>query len=178
MACGESIAAVGVAALLAVFAVSGPACADPAISNAAKTTADNAAPRAPRAVAGQISQVDGVNRSIDSGQISASARDSRAASTAQLATPTHPASSTQIAAPSAGRNTQVSAIVGQDRCDPSASTAKQPECAQILDTRGDDFAGGGTDNTPSTVDSQATSDDLVNGIVSSGTGSVVHLPPK
>jgi hypothetical protein len=178
MASGDSIVSAGVAALLALFVVSNPAEADPAISNAAKTTADNAAPRPPRAAAGQISQVDGVNRSIESGQISASPRDSRAASAAQLATPTHPAASTQIAAPAAGRNTQVSAIVGQDRCDPTAPTAQQPECAQILDTRGDDFAGGGTDNTPSTVDSQATSGDLVNGIVSSGTGSVVHLPPK
>ena len=178
MAGAYFILAVGVAALLALFVVSSPAEADPAISNPAKTTADNAAPRPPRAAEGQISQVDGVNRSTKSGQISASPGDSRATSAAQLATPTHPTASAQIAAPAAGRNTQVSAIIGQDRCDPTAPTAKQPECAQILDTRGDDFAGGGTDNTPSTVNTQATSDDLVNGIVSSGTGSVVHLPPK
>ena len=178
MASGDSIVSAGVAALLALLVVGSPAEADPALSNAAKTSADNAAPRPARAAAGQISQVNGAKRSIDSGQISASSRDSRAASAAQLATPAHPAASTQIAAPSAGRNTQVSAIVGQDRCDPTASTANQPECAQILDKRGDDFAGGRTDNTPSTVDSEATSGDLVNGIVSSGTGSVVQLPPK
>ena len=84
-------------------------------------------PRPDGAAAGQISQVNAPNRNVDSGQISAPPRDSRAASQVQLAAPAHPAASTQIAAPSAGRNTQVSAIVGHDRCDPAAPTAKQPE---------------------------------------------------
>jgi hypothetical protein len=174
---GVSVVSMGAAALFGLLVIS-PAWADPAVSNAAKTTADNAAPRPARAQAGQINQVDGLSRNVDSGQISAPSRASRAASAAQLATATHPAASTQIAAPSAGRNTQVSAIVGQDRCDPTAPTAKQPECAQILDKRGDEFAGARTGNTPSTVDSQAASGDLVSGIISSGTGTVVQLPPK
>jgi hypothetical protein len=83
----------------------------------------------------------------------------------------------QIAAPSARRSTQISAIVGQDRCDPAAPTAREPECARILDKRGDEFVRSGTDNTTTTVDSNK-SDELVNGIISSGTGSVVQLPPK
>jgi hypothetical protein len=177
MSGGASVVSMGVAALLAVLVINSPAIADPPASSSAKTTADNAGTRPAGAAAGQISQVDARKRDVDSGQISASPRDSSAASAAQLAMPAHPAASAQIAAPSAGRNTQVSAIVGKDRCDPAAPTAQQAECAQILDQRGDDFAGRGTDNTPSTVDS-ATSGDLVNGIISSGTGSVVQLPPK
>jgi hypothetical protein len=90
----------------------------------------------------------------------------------------HPAAPAQIAAPAAGRNTQVQVIAGHDRCDPASPQAGAPECARIPENRAQDFQTAIADATANTVDSSAPSADLVNGILSSGTGTVVQLPPK
>jgi hypothetical protein len=99
-----------------------------------------------------------------------------ATNAAQLNTPRRDAASTQLGSAAAGRNTRVFAVKGHDRCDPASADANQPDCGRILDRRADDFANGAVDKTPSTVDPNGTSSDLVNGIVSGGTGSVVQLP--
>ena len=76
MAGGASIVSVGLAVILGVLAINSPANADPPNPNSAKTTADNAATQPVGVEAGQIGQVGARKRSVNSGQISASPRDS------------------------------------------------------------------------------------------------------
>jgi hypothetical protein len=118
----------------------------------------------------------------DTGAVQLSGHPPRAANAAgvsQLTPATgQPTAPAQITRPAAGRNTQVSAVAGHDRCDPASPEAKAPECARIPENRPDDFQAGPTDATTNTVDPNAPSQDLVNGILSGGTGTVVQLPPK
>jgi hypothetical protein len=132
------------------------------------------------AAATQIGQAGTPQTDTGAEQLSGhAARPSNAAGVSQLtAPPSHPAAPAQIIRPAAGHNTQVSVVVGHDRCDPASPDAKAPECARIPERRPDDFQSGPTDATVDTVHPDAPSQDLVNGILSSGTGTVVQLPQK
>jgi hypothetical protein len=137
-------------------------------------------PASSGAAATQIGQAGAPQSDTNAQQLSG--RGSRAASAAGVSqlTPAsgHPTAPAQIAHPAAGRNIQVGAVVGRDRCDPASPEASRPECARIPENRPDDFQTGPTDATANTVDPNAPSQDLVNGILSGGTGTVVQLPPK
>ncbi len=139
--------------------------------------ADQVADHASRNLTGVVQLAAPAARPAAPAQIAAPAP--RPAGQAQIAGPAaRPATPAQITAPAAGRNTQVQAIAGHDRCDPASPEARAPECARIPENRAQDFQPATADATANTVDSGAPSSDLVNGILSSGTGSVVQLPPK
>jgi hypothetical protein len=147
--------------------------AGPTVSNQADTAPSSAPTPTP-------SRRGEVRHDLDADQITppATRPSGDAAATAQLTHAGHGASQSQIGSPAAGRNPRVADIKGHDRCDAAAPGPKPAECDRILDRRADEFAGDSPDRTPSTVDPDATSSDLVNGIVSGGTGTVVQLPPK
>lgn len=132
----------------------------------------------PDVAASQIGPAQPAKRDSSADQVPDSASQN-AAGVGQLSAPApRPTTPAQITAPAAGRNTQVQALAGRDRCDPASPQAKSPECARILENRAQDFQQAAADATANTVDSSAPSADLVNGILSSGTGTVVQLPPK
>jgi hypothetical protein len=137
-------------------------------------------PASSGAAATQIGQAGAPQSDTNAQQLSGHApRAAGATGVLQLSPVTgHPTAPAQITHPAAGHNTQVSVVVGHDRCDPASPEAKAPECARIPENRPDDFQVGPTDATTNTVDPNAPSQDLVNGILSGGTGTVVQLPPK
>ena len=139
--------------------------------------ADPAAPSG--ADATQIGQARPARPDTSADQLSGPTSPANDSNTIQLTSPrNHATAPAQVTHPAAGRNTQVSAVVGHDRCDPASPQAKSPDCARIPENRPDDFQAGPTDATTNTVDPSAPSQDLVNGILSGGTGTVVQLPPK
>lgn len=132
----------------------------------------------PDVAASQIGPAQPAKRDLGADQLPDRASPN-IAGVAQLTAPSaRPATPAQITAPAAGRNTRVQAIAGHDRCDPASPEAKSPDCARIPENRPQDFQPAPADATANTVDFSAPSADLVNGILSSGTGSVVQLPPK
>jgi hypothetical protein len=152
--------AAAVVALAALLAADGLASADP-----------------PDVAASQIGQGQS-SKDLGADQLSEHASPNATGVTQVSAPPARPAAPAQIIAPVAGRNTQVQSIAGHDRCDPASPQAGAAECARIPENRAQDFQPETADATANTVDSSASSADLVNGILSSGTGSVVQLPPK
>jgi hypothetical protein len=158
-------------ALASVLAAAQLAAADPPDL----ATSQIGQPATPDLAADQVARA---SRNL-TGVVQVAPPAARPAAPAQIAAPA-PRSATpaQITAPAAGRNTRVQAIAGHDRCDPASPEAKSPDCARIPENRAQDFQSATTDATANTVDSSAPSSDLVNGILSSGTGSVVQLPPK
>ncbi len=154
-------AAAAVVGLAALLAAGGLAGADP-----------------PDVATSQIGQDHSAKGDLGADQLPDHASHN-ATGVAQLsAPPARPAAPAQITAPAAGRNTHVQAIAGHDRCDPASPQAGAADCANIPENRAQDFQPDTQDATANTVDSSAPSADLVNGILSSGTGTVVQLPPK
>ena len=74
------------------------------------------------------------------------------------------------------RDTSAAPIKGRDHCDAPANAPVKAECAQILDSRADNFATAQPEQ-PAPVDTQTSSTNLVDTIVNGGTGTVVTLPP-
>jgi len=130
--------------------------------------------------------------STDAGQISSG--DASSVGASQISTPTATTSAPpqvsssklNASAPPAlsnvgqGRNAAVAPIKGHDRCDAAAGgSAAQPECANILDNRSDDFTNTSqTAAVPQTPPTDKTSSGLVDDVVNGGTGTVVPLPPN
>jgi hypothetical protein len=141
---------------------------------AADTAAGQIAPAAGKTTAGadQIAPAPGGAANAD--QIGASSSTTVGASqlSSTMASVSAPPA---LSRPSQGRDTNVSAIHGHDRCDPAAPTSGQAACDNILDQKGDQFAPP-EQATAKTANTDAPADDLVNNIVSSGTGTVVIAP--
>ena len=142
-----------------------------------QTTADTAAgqiaPAANTAAADQIAPASGGAVSADQiGGAGATAVGASQLSSTMASVSAPP----PLSRPSQGRDTNVAAIRGHDRCDPAAPTSGQAACDNILDQKGDQFAPP-EQETAKTANTDAPADDLVNNIVSSGTGTVVIAPP-
>ncbi|HXQ15846.1 MAG TPA: hypothetical protein VN814_14610 [Caulobacteraceae bacterium] len=84
-----------------------------------------------------------------------------------------PSSST----PDQGRNTNVVAVIGHDRCAPGKNVDR-PECARIVESRPNEFTPAAQEQPEPVVHPDATSSGLVSDVLNGGTGSVVVLPPK
>jgi len=133
-------------------------------------------PTAPATTTDQIGRPAAAKHDVGSEQIAPA--NPSAVGVGQLAPSAQPVTQSQLGHPAAGRNTHIAPVVGRDRCDPASPEAKSPECAHIPERHAADLPDTQTDATTNTVDPNASSGDLVNGILSSGTGSVVQLPPK
>jgi hypothetical protein len=135
-------------------------------------------PQASDTASPQIGQAGSSHRDSGADQISTNGPTTGgAARVGQLPSAPQPVAQSQLTGPAASRNTHTSAIGGHDRCDPASPEARNPDCARIPENRAEDFQPKEPQGEAH-VDPSAPSGDLVNGILSSGTGTVVQLPPK
>jgi hypothetical protein len=120
----------------------------------------------------QISQPDGPSTGAD--QIGATSKGDAAAGS-QI-TSTRPDAGAPPQATRRTTDTRAAALAGSDRCDTAPGAQPKPDCAQILDRRADELATAPKTAPTEIVSPDASSDALVNGILSGGTGDVVQLP--
>ncbi len=116
---------------------------------------------------------------IDAGQITGASGKAATAANQLSGSQARADAPPQLSARGQGRNTDIAAIRGHDRCDPAAgASARRPECAWIIDNRADEFARPGGDQTAPVVHADAPPSSMVNDIVNGGTGTIVALPAK
>jgi hypothetical protein len=123
-------------------------------------------------------QISAPARRADLGEAQIAAPPKTGATDAAQLTPAAPTAeaSAALSTPNQGRNTNLGAVGGHDRCDPAETPhADHSGCDQIIDNHADAFANVRRSDA-AIVDPDAPAPNIVNDIVNGGTGTVVSIP--